>query len=259
MPPHIALGVRPLVSPLIARISKDIRLLPVQQAVGLEHIVDAACGAAHGVHQARISVHADMCLHAEEPLLTLAALFHLRVAFTIGVLGRARRRDQRGIDHRATAQHQALGTQQQVDRRQDALGKLVLLQNMAESQDRALVRQSVIPTAQASKVTEQQHVVQRFFHRRGAQREPLLHELDPQQRFNRERRAATLAFGHEWGDLRHQVRPRHHPVHLIEELPTARALRRRSQSKAALLHGLYGLSQSGWRQAHARVVYADHP
>ena len=91
---------------LVASISEDIRLLPVQQTVGFDHIVDVARCAAHGVHQTGISVHADVRLHAEEPLLALLALVHLRVSFTAGVLGRARCGDQRGIDHCAAAQHQ---------------------------------------------------------------------------------------------------------------------------------------------------------
>lgn len=42
--------------------------------------------------------------------------------------------------------------------------------------------------------------------------------------------AVALAFGHE-----RQVGLRHYPIHLVCELPAARALRRCSQSKAALL------------------------
>ena len=122
MPLHILFGVGPLVRTLVARVCENIRLLPMQQAVGLDHVVDVPSGASHGVNQAGIGVHANVRLHPEEPLLALLALVHLRVALATGVLGRARRRDQRGIDHRAAAQHQALGTQQQVDGGQDALG-----------------------------------------------------------------------------------------------------------------------------------------
>ena len=225
MPLHIVLGIRSLVRTLVAGVAKDICLLPVQQTVGLDHIVDMSGRAAHGVNQAGIGIDANVRLHAEEPLLALLALVHLRISLTAGVLGRARRRDQRGINHRAAAQHQTLGAQQEIHGRQNPLGQLVLLQHMTETQDGALVGQSVIPATQAGEVTEQRHVVQRFFHRRVAQREPLLHEVNAQQRLHRERRTAALAFGHEWGDLRHQVGPRYHPVHLVEELPTSGALR----------------------------------
>ena len=66
---------------------------------------------------------------------------------------------------------------------------------MTETQDGALVRQSVIPATQAGEVTEQRHLVQRVVHRRLVQREPLLHEVDAQQRLHRERRTAALSAG----------------------------------------------------------------
>ena len=72
-----------------------------------------------------------------------------------------------------------------------------------KAQDGALVGQTIIPAAQAGEVTEQGDVVQRFFHGRVAQREPLLHEVNAQQRFHRERWATALAFGHERRNLRH--------------------------------------------------------
>lgn len=51
-----------------------------------------------------------------------------------------------------------------------------------------LIRQSIISAVQTYQVTEQRHVMQRFFHRRVAQRVPLRHEGDVQQRLNEERR-----------------------------------------------------------------------
>lgn len=58
----MGLGVRLFVCSLVARVGRDIRLLPMQPAVGLEHI-------------------------EEEPLLPIIARTHLRDAFTGGVLG----------------------------------------------------------------------------------------------------------------------------------------------------------------------------
>lgn len=67
MPTQLALGclrrhVGTFVSALIARIAIAIDFLPVQQAVGFGHITDVGCGATHGVHQARIGIHANMGL-----------------------------------------------------------------------------------------------------------------------------------------------------------------------------------------------------
>src|SRR5690606_6866966 len=83
---HILPGVGPLVRPLTARSGKEICLLPVQQAVGLNHIVDVSGCASHGVYLARFDVHANVRLHAEEPLLTLLALVHLRITLALAFL-----------------------------------------------------------------------------------------------------------------------------------------------------------------------------
>jgi len=230
-------------------------------AVGLDHIIDAARRAANRVYQARFSVHADVALHREVPLLALLALPHLRVAFTAAVPGRTRRRDQRGIDHRAALEHQTLGAQQLVDRLQDLFGQLVLLQYMAEPQDGRFVGQPVIPTAQPGEVPEQRHIVQRVFHRRVRQVEPLLHEVNAQHRLHWKRRSATAAFGHERRNQRHQLRPRHYTFHVTEKLAAPRAFGRVGQAQALLLHGMDRLSQSRVPQARAqqRAIYADHP
>ena len=253
MPLHIVFGVWPFVRTLVASISEDIRLLPVQQTVGFDHIVDVARCAAHGVHQTGISVHADVRLHAEEPLLALLALVHLRVSFTAGVLGRARCGDQRGIDHCAAAQHQALGTQQQIDGCQDSLGQLVLLQHMAESQDGALVGQPVIPAAQAGEVAEQGHVVQR------PSMAGSLNVNHCCMKWMRSRDSTGTADGRVClrgmnGAICATKSDHGTTRSIVEELPAARALRRRSQSKAALFHGALWSQATSQRQACPAVL-----
>ena len=188
----------------------------MQQCVGLDHIVDAAGRAAHRVHQARLRIHADVGLHAEIPLAALLALLHLRVAFTCGVLGRTRRSDQGGIHHRAVAQQQALGTQQLVDRRQDLRGQLVLFQQAAEAKNRGLVGQPGLPV-QPCEVAEHRHVMQCLFHRRVAQREPLLHEVNTQHDLDSKRWPPAPSFGCVRRDQLDQRAPRHHFFHLRKE------------------------------------------
>lgn len=127
MPLYIVLGVGPLIHALVASIGKHIRLLTMQQAVVQDHGIEVSDGAEYGVHQTGICNHTDVRLHAEESLLTLLAWVHLRVTLTAGMLSRTRRRHQRGIDHCAPAQPQALGVQQQHDCCKDSLYQLVLL------------------------------------------------------------------------------------------------------------------------------------
>ena len=235
-PAHARSGVRPFCCALVARVGEHDALACVQQAVGLDHVVDVARGAAHRMHQARVGVHADVGLHSKEPLVALLALVHLRIALTVLVLGRAGRCDQRGIDHRAGLEQQALAAQQIVDQRQDLIGQLVLLQQMTESKDGALIRQAAVPT-QAGELPEQGHVVQCFFHRRVREGEPLLHEVDAQHRLHGKGRATPLAFRCV---RRHQFdpcRPGHDVFHLREEFPLAGALGRQVQAQIDLLHG----------------------
>ncbi|MCY1311001.1 hypothetical protein D9M70_612520 [compost metagenome] len=55
------------------------------------------------MHQSRVSIHADVRLHAEVVLVALLGLVHLRIALLILVFGRTRRMNQRGIDDGALA------------------------------------------------------------------------------------------------------------------------------------------------------------
>lgn len=160
---------------------------------------------------------------------------HLGVALAVLVLRRAWRSDQRGVHHRVRLEQQPLADEQVVKHREHFLGEFVALQQVARPQDRALVGQSAVP-AQARELPEQRHVVQRLFHRRIREREPLLHEVNAQHRLYRKRRATLLTFG----DIRHdqldQRRPRNHALHLREELSLARALGRQVQVQIGLLN-----------------------
>lgn len=69
VPAHTGLGVGPLADTLMTGIAPGFGFLSMQQRIAFEHVVDTASGAANRVHQARFGIHADMGLHAEEPLL----------------------------------------------------------------------------------------------------------------------------------------------------------------------------------------------
>ena len=82
------------------------------QAVPLGHVIDVSSRANDGVHEARFSVHTNVCLHAEVPLIAFLGLVHLRVTLTRAVLGKAGCGNQGGIHHRAGLKHQAFLGQQ---------------------------------------------------------------------------------------------------------------------------------------------------
>src|SRR5471032_2915314 len=177
-----------------------------------------------------------MRFHAEVPLIAFLGRAHLGIALTARVLGRTGRGDQRGINDRTRFEQQALAAKHRIDRCKHLGGKLVLLKQMPESQDRTLVRQPHVPVIQCSKLSKQRHVMQRFFHRGITQGEPLLHEMDAQHRLYWKRRSASLTFGCMRRHQRHQFGPRNHTVHLVEELPLTRSLGRQIQSQISLFH-----------------------
>ena len=256
VPEHI-LGLRPFMSTLVACVGKHIAFLPVQQSVGDHHVMDVGRCGLYRVHQARFGIHPNVGLHAKVPLVALLRLMHLGVTLPRGVLGGAWSTDQRGIDHGSGLEQQALGCELIVDHRQKAWGQLVLLQQMSKPQDGALVGQPLIP-AELGKLTKQRYVVQRLFHRRVAQREPLLHKVNAQHRVDRKRRAAGPAHWRMRLNLLDQRLPRHHPIHLGQKLPLARSLGAQVQSKFSLLHTFHPqhphlIAQAGLRGGFAEV------
>lgn len=100
---------------------------------------------------ALVEAHAWLGQHlrdvgCEVPLVAFLAQVHLGVPRMFWVLDGAGRSNQRGIDHRASAQQQALGLQQCVGGRQDLGRQLVLFElvartlGCAKAQDGALIR-----------------------------------------------------------------------------------------------------------------------
>ena len=224
---------------LIAGIGKDIRLLAVNQAVGLCDIVDIGRCAHHRVNQTRVGIDTDVRLHTEMPLIALLGLVHLGVALAAAVLGRTGRGNQRGVHDGAALEQQPLGLQGGIDRGQDRLGQLVLFEKVAKPQDRALIGKSAAAEIESCELLKQRHVVERFFHGRVRQIEPLLQEVNTQHRFHRKRRPASLGCRRVRCNQCHQLGPRHDQFHLVEELALARPLARALEAgtgKAHLFH-----------------------
>jgi hypothetical protein len=65
-----------------------------------------------------------------------------------------------------------------------------------------------------------------------------------------------------WGMRRHdlyQHRPRHHAVHLLEELALARLLRRQVQAEGKLVHGFNAFGNHGSCSCKGRAGFAELP
>ena len=93
MPCHFRLGIGAFGDASVSGIAMRVHFLPLQPAVAFEHIVNMAGCAPHGVHQARLSVRANVGTHAKVPLFAFLAGVHLKVAGFVVALGLAGRRN----------------------------------------------------------------------------------------------------------------------------------------------------------------------
>lgn len=82
---------------------------------------------------------------------------YLSVLFSAAVLGRARRGNDRCIDHRLVLQEQALVHQRGIDAGQDLQAEVVAFQHMTEPKNRALLGQLVRAGIRALEHTEQHY------------------------------------------------------------------------------------------------------
>lgn len=179
-------------------------------------------------------------LHAKVPLIAFLGLVHLGVSLPLVVLGRARCRNQGGIDDGAGLEHQASLNQPGIDRGQYLLSELVRFQQMPEAQDGAFVGQSCDAGVETGKLPVQRDVVQCFFHRRIGVTEELLQQVNAQHHFGGKWRAPCLACRRMRRYQGQQLGPRYHQVHLIKELTLARALGDQLESGAGKAHLFHG-------------------
>jgi len=90
-----------LLDALVARVRKDVGLFSSEQCMRLGDVVDVGGGGDDCMRKPRFGIHPDVHLHAEIPVVAFLGLVHLGVAAAAGILGRAQRRNQRGVDQRA--------------------------------------------------------------------------------------------------------------------------------------------------------------
>ena len=130
--------------------------------------------------QALILVHAFMDFHSEIPLVALLGLVHLWIALPLFVLGGAGYCNQSGILDCALAHRHPTFAEVGFDGFKDLLAQIVLLHQVAEGQDRGLVRDAISDQFDAGKAAHGWRLNQGVFHCLIAQRIPLLQQLNPQ-------------------------------------------------------------------------------
>jgi hypothetical protein len=221
----------------VARIGPHRFLLAVQQIGHVLHVRLVGRRGGDRVHQAAVGIHPDVGLHSEVPLVALLGLVHLRVTFTRTVLGGTGRGDDGRVHDAAALEHQALARQVGIDFLKEVIGQVIGLQQMAKVQDGCFIRDR-LGQVQSREAAHARDLVQRLFHRRIAQGEPVLHQVYPKHRVQRIRPATTS--GHRVVGLNQleQRLPRHNQLHLLQEdlpaglLPLACVLRIRETDLA---------------------------
>jgi hypothetical protein len=92
---------------------------------------------------------------------------------------------------------------------------------VAKAQDGALVGQAAHAGVQLGELAVQRHIVQALFHGQIAQAEPLLHAVNAQLGLRGKGRPTCLARRGVRLDQAQEFSPRHHQIHLIEQVAPA--------------------------------------
>ena len=166
-------------------------LFPLQQGMGLRHIMGMGGCRDERMNQARFSIHTYRRLHAEVPLVSLLGLMHLWIALTLLILGRGRRGDDRRIHHRAFSEQQAVDGQRLVDSRKEALGQLMLLRQATKLEQGRGIGGSFTREVNADKSPDGLTVVKGVFGAFVGETEALLGNLHSQHAFQSNRLTAT--------------------------------------------------------------------
>ena len=89
-------------------------------------------------------------------------------------------RNQRGVNDRALLHRQAVGLEMGFDRLKDQLAEIVLLEQMAEAEDRGFIRDTHADQDDPREATHRRNLNQCILHRWIAEVVPLLHQVNPQ-------------------------------------------------------------------------------
>ena len=222
-PPYNAFFFCPLLSRLvrIGLVAVDRFFLSMQAGLHRLGVVHRGGRGHHAVHPSlRIAAHVGF--HAEVPGVALLRAGHLGVPFTLLVLRRRRRMDDRRIHDRAFAHHHAPIRQIALCLVEQRFGQSMGFQKMAELADRRLVGHAV--QVHAREAAHRFHVVEAVLHGRIRKAVPLLHEVDPEHHQSPDRTPAASRLRIVLQDGREQQVPRKHRVHFTQKAFLARFL-----------------------------------
>ena len=209
----------------VARDCKDNIFFAMQQSVSLCAVVLIGSSAHDRVNQARLSVCANVSLHAEVPLIGLLGLMHTWVTLTRAVFGGAGSCDQSSInDNSVSFEQQVLLDQRGVDSSTNLSGQLVGFKQVAKSENGALIRRARSSCVELGKLAKQGHVVQCIFHGRIGQVKPLPLKMNAKHCGKGERRTASFTWMSKRLDQASQLSPMDNKIHHFKKLTLTRNL-----------------------------------
>src|ERR1019366_7940266 len=211
--------------PLIRSVAPHPRFFAMQQVRQHGHIGNMGGRRHRRVDDLGLAVDAHVRFHPEVPILPLLRLVHLWVPALLAVFGRGRGVNQGRVHNRARRDSHTFSLQMQVHRPQNLFSQIVLFQQVPELTHRSLVRHRLGSQINSHELAQGRRVIQRLFHRRICQVEPLLQKINPQHLFQFFRPSSVARLGIVRLDQRTQLRPRHHLLHLFQEHCPPRLLR----------------------------------
>ena len=174
------------------------------------------------VAQPRLTVHTDVQLHAEIPLLALAGLVHLGVSGLVCVLGGAGRTDDGGVHDGAGVDLDAARLQLLAHSCEQGFAQLVVAQQMAELEHRGGIGHWLTAQVNADEAAQAGTVVEGFLTRQVGEVEPVLDEVDAQHALQSNGRTPIASLGVVRCDFFAQRRPGHQRLHGLEEFVAPR-------------------------------------
>src|SRR5579859_3395449 len=210
---------------LIRSVAPHSRFFAVQQVRQHRHIGNIGGCRHRRVNDLGLAVHTHVRFHPEVPVLPLLRLVHLWVAALLAVLGRGRCVNQGRVHNRARRDPYSLRLQVQIHRPQNLFSQIVLFQQVPELAHRGLIRYRLRAQVNPDELAQSRRVIQRLFHRRIRQVEPLLQKINPQHLFQLFRPSSVARLGIVRLDQRTQLRPRHYLLHLFQKGRPPRFLR----------------------------------
>lgn len=168
-------GAFVVITPVHA-IPKSGVFLAVKEIGEHRTVVHVCRASTNGMDEATLGIHADVCLHAEVPLIPLLRLMHLGVVFPPRVLRARRSSDDRRIHDRSLPHEKTLLYKERVHRGEELLVEIVLFEEVPEVEDHCLIGDRIDEQINAEELLEGVPVSDGFFCGRITQSVPRMGE-----------------------------------------------------------------------------------